>query len=169
MPFDFYCRYGLFTYSQSTGLDPFEVSNHFTELGAECIIGQEEHVDGGTHLHVFADWGRRRRFRSASFADVLNYHPNISPSRGTPAVGWDYATKDGNVVAGGLERPNGSSDGVLRKDATWHTIMDACTRDEFFALVRELAPSDLAKCFTSLTKYADWRYAAPELDLRRPD
>lgn len=40
--------------------------------------------------------------------------------------------------------------------------MDASTRDEFFALVRELCPADLAKCFSSISKYADYRYALSE-------
>lgn len=159
MSFDFHARYGLFTYAQSDGLDPWAVSNHFTELGAECIVAEEAHVDGGTHLHVFADWGRRRRYRRANTFDVDNFHPNIVASRGTPAAGWDYTTKDGNVVAGGLGRPSESCDGVLRKDAIWHTIMDACTREQFFELVRELAPADLAKSYPSLCRYADFRYA----------
>lgn len=168
MSFDFHARYGLFTYAQSNGLDPWSVSNHFTELGAECIVAEEEHVDGGTHLHVFADWGRRKRFRRANTFDVDNFHPNIVASRGTPAAGWDYTTKDGNVVAGGLARPSESCDGILRKDAIWHTIMDACTREQFFELVRELAPADLAKCYPSLCKYADFRYAPAELVYNGP-
>uniref|UniRef100_A0A8E7G270 Replication-associated protein n=1 Tax=Muscicapa latirostris Genomoviridae sp. TaxID=2814967 RepID=A0A8E7G270_9VIRU len=158
MPFDFHCRYGLFTYSQSSGVDHWSVLGHFTNLGAECIIAEEEHADGGTHLHVFADWGRRRRFRRADFADVDGFHPNISPSRGTPALGWDYATKDGNVVAGGLARPNDES-GIHSKSQIWDIILDASSREQFFELARELAPGDLAKSFSSLQKYADWRYA----------
>lgn len=160
MPFDFHCRYGLFTYAQSANLDHWAVLGHFTNLGAECIIAQEDHADGGTHLHVFADWGRRKRFRNQNFADVLGFHPNISPSRGTPAAGWDYATKDGNVIAGGLARPADPSS-VPKKDQIWDIILDATTREQFFTLARELAPSELAKSFSSLQKYADWRYAAP--------
>lgn len=162
MTFDFHARYGLFTYSQSTGLDHWAVLEHFTSLGAECIIGKEQHADGGTHLHVFADWGRRKRFRRVDFADVQDFHPNIEPSRGTPAIGYDYAIKDGEVVAGGLERPGGSETDIPRKEQIWSQILDATTRDSFFEMVRELAPSDLAKCFPSLSRYADWRYAIPE-------
>jgi len=161
MTFDFHCRYGLFTYSQCAGLDPWHVLDKFSEIGAECIIAREAHADGGTHLHVFADWGRRKRFRRHDFADVDSFHPNIVPSRGTPHLGWDYATKDGDIVAGGLERPGGSGDSLLRKDQIWDQIMDAVSREQFFELVRELAPADLAKSFPSLVKYADWRYAEP--------
>lgn len=105
MSFDFHARYGLFTYSQSGTLSEWEVLDKFVSLGAECIIAREQHADGGTHLHVFADWGKRRRFRRSDTWDVHDHHPNIVPSRGTPGTGWDYCTKDGEVVAGGLERP----------------------------------------------------------------
>lgn len=159
MPFDFHCRYGLFTYAQSEGLDHWKVLDKFTELGAECIIGKEQHADGGTHLHVFADWGRRRRFRQSRFADVEGWHPNVVRSHGTPAGGYDYATKDGDVVAGGLERPSEHDDSILSKDAKWHLIMASETREEFYAAIRELDPSSLAKSFGSISKYADYRYA----------
>jgi hypothetical protein len=162
MTFNFYARYGLFTYSQSTGLDHWSVLDHFSSIGAECIIGKEQHADGGTHLHVFADWGRRKRFRRVDFADVSGFHPNIEPSRGTPALGYDYAIKDGDIVAGGLERPGGPENNLPRKEQVWSQILDATTRDSFFEMVRELAPSDLAKCYPSLSRYADWRYAIPE-------
>jgi len=159
MPFDFHCRYGLFTYAQCADLDPWAVCNHFASLSAECIIGREEHADGGTHLHAFVDFGRRRRFRVVSFADVCDFHPNISKSRGTPEHGYDYAIKDGEVVAGGLERPKPVH--ILSKNAIWSQILDATSRDEFFQLVRELAPADLAKCFPALSRFADSEYATP--------
>jgi len=162
MTFDFYAKYGLFTYSQCGDLDPWEVVAKFTELGAECIIGRESHVDGGTHLHAFVDFNGRRRFRRADFADVSGSHPNISPSRRTPWDGYDYAIKDGDVVAGGLERPRRPGSDVCRKDEVWSTIISAETRDEFWARCRELAPADLARSFPSLSKFADWQYAEPD-------
>lgn len=162
MPFDFYARYGLFTYAQCAALSPWDVSDHFTKLGAECIIGREDHADGGTHLHAFVDFERRRRFRQPRFADVSGYHPNIVGSYGTPWDGYDYAIKDGEVVAGGLERPGRPGTSVRRSDEIWSTILAAETRENFWLLVRELAPADLAKCFTSLSKFADWQYADPE-------
>lgn len=105
-------RYVLLTYAQCGDLDPFEVCNHLASLNAECIIGRESHEDGGTHLHVFADFGTKFRSRNVRIFDVGGYHPNVSPSKGRPGEGWDYATKEGNIVAGGLERPgSGGSTG----------------------------------------------------------
>jgi len=162
--FDFYARYGLFTYSQCSTLCGQAVSDLFGELGAECIVAREHHADGGTHLHVFADFERRRRFRRANFADIQGYHPNIVSSYGTPWDGYDYCIKDGDVVAGGLARPDERrGDGLSQKDKHWHQIVAAHSREEFFELLRDLAPGDLARCFPSLSKFADWAYATPEL------
>lgn len=160
MSFDFHCKHALFTYAQCGSLDPWAVSDHFSALGAECIIGREAHADGGTHLHAFVSWERRFRSRRSTFADVLGCHPNISRSRGTPWDGYDYATKDGDVVAGGLERPERPADSVRGRDEAWSKIVAAETREKFWELVRELAPSDLAKSFPSLAKFCDWQYAS---------
>lgn len=159
MPFDFHCKHALFTYSQCGGLDPWSVSDHFSSLGAECIIGRETHADGGTHLHAFVSWERRFRSRKPTFADVSGQHPNISRSRGSPWDGYDYAIKDGDVVAGGLEQPERPGDPVRGRDAAWSKIVAAENREEFWELVRELAPADLAKSFPALAKFADWQYA----------
>nr|QCC72754.1 rep protein [Circovirus sp.] len=137
--FTFHARYGLFTYAQCGTLDPIDVSNHFTSLGAECIVAREDHADGGTHLHVFADFERKRRFRRVDIFDVGSQHPNIVPSRGNPGQGWDYATKDGQIVAGGLERPTNGNDepNVVRKDAIMAEIcaMDRCKSPDATASV----------------------------------
>jgi len=149
-------RYALITYAQCGSLDPFAVVNHFANHHAECIVGRELHADGGVHLHVFVDFGRKFRSRSATIFDVEGFHPNISPSLGNPGRGWDYATKDGDIVAGGLERP-GDNDSNERQDI-WAQIIMAPTRDEFFDLVRRHQPRTLATSFVSLEKYADWHY-----------
>ena len=133
MSFYFNAKYGLFTYAQCGDLDPFDVVCLFSELGAECIIGREEHQDGGTHLHAFAAWEKKFRSRRTDIFDVGGFHPNVVPSRGTPEGGYDYATKDGDIVGGGLERPNGSK--VPCTSDAWATIINAESRDEFWRLV----------------------------------
>lgn len=158
--FTFHSRYGLITYAQCDGLDPSDVCNHFTSLGAECIIAREDHADGGTHLHVFADFERKRRFRRADIFDVRGYHPNIEPSRGNPGCGWDYATKDGDIVAGGLERPSNGANGsaVHRKDNIMADLVAIEDVDEFWKAVQDLAPGLLLRNFPSLNSYASWRF-----------
>jgi len=156
MSFNFNARYALLTYSQCGELDGWAVSNHFTELRAECIVAREAHSDGGSHLHAFVDFGRKFRSRRADVFDVGGYHPNISPTHTTPQAGFDYACKDGDIVAGGLERPSGSN---RDKSANpWPDIVASESREEFYAALLALAPRSLCTSFPALEKYADWKY-----------
>jgi len=164
MPRPFYVnsRYVLLTYSQSDGLDPFAIVTLLGELGAECIVAREDHTDGGTHLHAFVDFGRKFRVRAHDVFDVGTHHPNIVPSRGNPGAGWDYATKDGDIVGGGLERPE-SGNSMDRDGDIWTEIVASENRDEFYELLMRLAPKNLVLSFGQISKYADWRFA------KRPD
>lgn len=157
MTFYFSARYVLLTFAQSDSLSEWAVLDHITSLGAECIIGREDHADGGTHLHVFCDFGRKKQSRRSTFFDVDGRHPNIVPSRGSPELGFDYAIKDGNVVAGGLDRPGGVR--VPTHADKWGQIVDAASREEFFALLRELDPKTLVTRWAEVNRYADHAYA----------
>lgn len=151
-------KYLLLTYSQCDGLDEWSVSDMLSELGAECIIARENHVDGGTHLHAFVDFNRKFRSRNVRVFDVGGFHPNISPSRGTPEKGYDYAIKDGDVVAGGLARPaprGGMHVGAHRVSAVAHLCED---RQEFLELYDEMERGDLIGKFSNISAYADWRF-----------
>lgn len=156
MPFKFEARYGLLTYAQCGTLDPWRVVNHLGDLGAECIVGLEDHVDGGLHLHAFFMFERKFGTRNERVFDVDGKHPNIVRGYGTPEKGWDYATKDGNVVGGGLARP--SRDRVSKAGEVWSELVLAEDRETFFELCKELAPRALLCSFPSLRCYADWRY-----------
>lgn len=167
--FSFHARYALLTYSQCGDLDPFAIVDRFSSLEAECIVAREDHCDGGTHLHVFADFGKKRRFRSADVFDVQTRHPNISPSRGTPEIGWDYCTKDGCIVAGGLGRPGPGDTGQTgQKDAKMAILVGIDDEPSFWESVRELAPGLLLRSFPSLQSYAKWRFAAVAEEYEHP-
>ena len=151
-------RYFLLTYAQCGSLDPWDVNNHLASLGAECIIGREEHADGGTHLHAFVDFGHKFRSRRGSIFDVGGRHPNIEPSKKSPRGGYDYATKNGDIVAGGLERPG--PDGASENGSKWSQIVSAPDELSFWEHVERLDPRALATNFSNLRKFADWRYKA---------
>jgi len=155
--FTFSARYVLLTYSQCGDLSEWAVLDHISALGAECIIGREDHADGGTHLHVFCDFGRKKQSRRSDFFDVGGRHPNIEASRGRPEFGYDYAIKDGNVVAGGLPRPGTS--GLPPTENKWSTIVEAESREQFFDLLRQLDPKTLVTKWSELNRYADATYA----------
>lgn len=158
MPFHCNARYFLITYAQCGDLSEWTVLDHFTSLGAECIIGREHHADLGIHLHVFIDFGRKFRSRKVDIFDVDGRHPNIVPSRGTPEKGYDYAIKDGDVVAGGLGRPDGPS-GSGKAFDIWSAITGATDRGEFWELCEQLDPKSMCCSFGQLQKFADWKFA----------
>lgn len=162
MTFRFAAKYGLLTYAQCGNLDPWAVNDHLGRLGAECIIGREDHEDGGVHLHAFFMFERRFESRNVRVFDVAGRHPNVVAGYSTPEKGWAYATKDGDVVAGGLEQPIGRA-GLSEAGSKWARVILAESREEFFALVAELDPRALCCSFGSLRAYADWRYR-PTLD-----
>lgn len=160
MPFYFNARYALVTYAQCDDLDGFRVMDHFSGLGAECIIAREVHADAGLHLHCFVDFGRKFRSRGTDIFDVDGRHPNILPSYGTPWGGYDYAIKDGDVICGGLERPEEPRAKRVTKDwAAWTEITNARDREHFWELVHHLDPKAAACNHGQLAKYADWRFA----------
>uniref|UniRef100_A0A8E7G297 Replication-associated protein n=1 Tax=Ficedula parva Genomoviridae sp. TaxID=2814952 RepID=A0A8E7G297_9VIRU len=160
MSFTVNSKYVLLTYAQCGDLDGFTVMDRISSLGGECIVARESHEDGGVHLHVFCDFGRKFRSRKADVFDVDGVHPNIVASRGTPEKGYDYTIKDGDVICGGLARPEGKSGGgdgsVVSR---WTEITGAGSREEFWELVHRLDPKSAACSFTSLSKYADWKFA----------
>lgn len=156
MSFLFKAKYGLLTYAQCGDLDPWAVSNHLSSLGAECIVGREDHEDGGVHLHCFFMFEGQFRSRNVRVFDVGGCHPNIVRGYGTPEKGWDYATKDGDVCAGGLERPSGKSHSG--GSSAWSRIVMAESREEFFDLVEKLDPRSLCIHFGQLRTFADWRF-----------
>uniref|UniRef100_A0A8A4XC99 Replication-associated protein n=1 Tax=Phoenicurus auroreus Genomoviridae sp. TaxID=2814988 RepID=A0A8A4XC99_9VIRU len=162
-------RYFLVTYPQCGDLCGFAVMERFSSLGAECIVAREHHEDGGFHLHCFADFGRKFRSRATDIFDVLGHHPNIEPSKGTPEKGYDYAIKDGDVIAGGLERPIGTSrTGGRTTLDKWTEITSAPDRDSFWELCHELDPKSTACSFGQLSKYADWKYADKPANYESP-
>ncbi|AMH87663.1 replication-associated protein [Pacific flying fox faeces associated gemycircularvirus-1] len=160
-------RYVLLTYSQGGELDPWVVHDLIVGYPAECIIGREDHADGGTHLHAFVDFGRRVNIRDPRRFDVEGFHPNIQPCGRTPQKMLDYAIKDGDVVAGGLDPTIDSA--VQGSGDVWSRIANAPTVDEFWDLARELAPRALLCNHQSLRAYAEWHYRPEAVAYQHPD
>ena len=117
-------------------LDPWRVLDHFTKMGAECIIGRESHHDGGTHLHVFFQFEEKRRLSGVHIFDVDGYHPNVVPGYSNPRKGWEYATKDGDIVCGGLGCPSDGSDIEGKTDSKWAVIVASPDADTFGRMLK---------------------------------
>lgn len=163
-------RYALLTYAQCGDLDPWKIVSLFAGLRAECIIGRENHQDEGVHLHVFVDFGRVFRSRRTRAFDVEGRHPNVQHVGRTPWVAYDYAIKEGDVVAGGAERPvEGCGAGVSVPGDEWAQIAAADSREEFYRLLHELAPRSLITCYTSIRAFAEWKYRVDPEPYTSPD
>uniref|UniRef100_A0A8E7G1S7 Replication-associated protein n=1 Tax=Prunella montanella Genomoviridae sp. TaxID=2814991 RepID=A0A8E7G1S7_9VIRU len=162
MTFILNARYFLVTYPQCDGLDEWAVNDHFGSLGAECIVAREDHADGGTHLHVFCDFGRKFRSRRADIFDVDGFHPNIERSKKNPRKGAAYACKDGDIVAGGLAIPQLPTRLVSAAQDPGSTLVCAESQREFFDVAEDICPWDLITKFGSFYAFARWRW--PELD-----
>lgn len=166
MTFKFEAKYGLLTYSQAADLDPFEIVLRLSSLGAECIVGREKHQDGGTHYHAFFMFERKFASRNSRVFDVGGCHPNIVRGYGTPECGWDYATKDGDICAGGLDRPSGISSSQTENKWAW--IITASNREEFFERIASGDPRSLCTNFGNLQRYADWKYRPEPIEYEHP-
>lgn len=154
--FTFKGNHVLLTYAQSPDLVAEEVDSLIGRLGGKCIIGRENHADGGIHFHCFVQFEHEFTTTDARVFDVGGRHPNVRKMYRTPEKGYDYAIKDGDVVGGSLERPCGSSLG--KSGDKWLEIIAAETREEFFEAAARLDPKSLCCSFVSLSKYADWKY-----------
>lgn len=78
---------------------------------------------------------RRFESRNVRVFDVAGRHPNVVAGYSTPEKGWAYATKDGDVVAGGLEQPIGRA-GLSEAGSKWARVILAESREEFLLLSR---------------------------------
>lgn len=168
MTFRFAARYGLLTYSQSPGLDPFRIVELLSKLGAECIVGRELHEDGGTHYHAFFMFNSEFRTRNPRVFDIDEYHPNILRGRKTPEQMFDYATKDGEIVAGGLERPQPRPSATADSDSFWRDVFAAETREETLRVARESNVGLFGRYFFQVRAIAESKAVQNPLDYVSP-
>ena len=80
---------------------------------------------------------------------------------------YDYAIKDGDVVAGGLERPAGS--GLASNGDVWPEIINAKDESEFWSLCESLAPRALVTQFTQLRAFAAWKFPPIRVPYETPE
>lgn len=187
-------KYLLLTYPQVEQIErdgvhgselPWRLLDLCSSLGAECIVGREQHTDGGIHYHAFVDFGGETfSTRNQRKFDIGPWHPNILRVGRTPWDAYDYAIKDGDIICGGAQRPDeshGLLDGSSAQPARlggsksgsgngmdWEYITAASTREEFFLRCGERAPKSLVCSFVGIVKYADWKYRTIPDDYTHP-
>jgi len=157
--FRFAGQRAMLTYSQvPDGWDVTPLRDALEQLGATYRIGRELHQDGGVHYHAYVDFGRRFETEDKRRFDIAGHHPNILCVRRTFMYAYDYAGKDGDIVFCTAERPAAPKSKRSREE-DWALIRSAPTRDEFFEKGYELATRDFILFGSSVTAYADSRYA----------
>lgn len=165
-------RYLLLTYSQVGPEFGWQQLGRFLrDLGAFVRIGRELHEDGGTHYHVFCDFETPFSTRDPRKFDFEGAHPNIEAVRRTPRKAWEYAGKDGDVCMDdpSAEPPESGGGTKRKRDDVWSEITNATNRDEFFALGQALAPRDFVCAFSSISKYADWKFRPEPVPYTNPE
>lgn len=166
-------KFLLLTYSQVPVLVqqelPMRIVLLASERGAECLVGREQHEDGGIHYHAFIDFGGRRySTRDPRSWDLEGIHPNIEKGGRTPWKIYDYVGKEGDIVAGGATRPEQTGRDRGDQQDDWIYICSATTKDEFYSRVGERRPKDLVCSFGNIAKYADWAYRSLPVEYQNP-
>jgi len=164
--FRFTAKYALLTYSQVGDLDPALIVNLLHTTGAKLILGRESHADGGTHFHAFVHFDRRPNFKRADCFDVEGFHPNISVTKGKPSAGYDYATKDGDVVHADFDRPETTKE---QHNAKYVAIIESTSEEEFWKNAEEHDPGLVLKSFISLAAFAKKRYPGEAPTYQTPE
>lgn len=120
----------------------------------EYCIAKELHSDGHPHLHAFLKLESKIHKRSADFADVDGYHPNITAPRSVKAV-ITYVQKDEDYLA---------SEGInelLNKKSYGQLIGEATSTGEFLASVEKYFPRDMVLNYERIKVYAENKFAEP--------
>lgn len=89
-----------FTYSQCEDLTKEELLKFFESLGVltSYVIAEENHQDGGRHLHAHIEWANAIDTTDPKYFDFKGFHPNIiAPKKGNY---WrNYCMKQGNYIS----------------------------------------------------------------------
>lgn len=154
------------TYAQYNG-DPIrsvsDIQSSLAILGvSHCLVGHEFHQDGGHHYHVVCRWEDGYATRDPRVFDVDGHHPNYQCVRGRDHIKRvvEYCTKDGDFYGDPdefLDIPKGPG-----RDEIWSSIIGAGNIDEFWRLVRELAPYEYVTGYDRLSSYASAHYGRAE-------
>jgi len=164
--FRFNAKCALLTYSQVGSLDGLHIVRLLHGLGAKLVLGREAHEDGGTHFHAFIRFDKRPNFKRANCFDVEGFHPNISVTKGSPRAGYDYATKDGDIIHQDFERPESAKD---KRAENYSTILNSADEEEFWRNAKELEQGLVLKSYISIRAYARDTYAAKEDSYTTPE
>lgn len=149
------CRRVFLTYSQvPDGWNPQSLLDRLEELGAKYRIGRELHQDGGVHYHAYVDFVNKRDFGRADYFDIDGHHPNIRSIWKTPEYVFDYAGKDGDIVACTTERPDPIKGASARQEA-WGPVHSLERSEEVYEAISKIDPRAAILSFPAISQFMD--------------
>lgn len=109
------------------------------------LVAQEQHNDGGNHLHLAVSFAKRRDLRNPRCWDIRTFHPNIQSSRNFDD--WiEYILKEDSQVLQWGTNPHRNY---------WREAVAAPNREEFMSLLQHGAPRDFILHQDKLAAFAD--------------
>lgn len=110
------------------------------------IVADEQHEDGGRHVHVFLELNQRCSISSPNFLDVFGNHGNYQTCRSPKAVA-EYCTKEGDFISDFFKTKKG-----------WGDVLGAENKEEFYRLAAEVDPRGFVYNQRQIDYFADKRF-----------
>lgn len=107
------------------------------------IVAEEEHADGGRHIHVYLKLEKKINCRETNFFDIDSHHGNYQGARSGRAV-EEYCSKDGNFITNYYTRKIKIAD-----------CLSVDTKEDFFDTFKSADPRNFILKQRELEYYAD--------------
>jgi len=125
------------------------------------LVAQEQHKDGGQHIHAYLRFGGKIRIRGERFFDVQNHHPNIQGCRSANAV-LSYCKKDESYIS---EQFDGTGwvpwDQVIKRTFS-DALQESSSYEEFMAICAIASPRDYVISYDRIDSFARRRFEKVE-------
>jgi len=141
------------TYSQANNITKEELFNCLkTFLPEHLIVAQEEHQDGGRHFHVSISFSTRKNITNSRFFDCNGAHANIQATR--CLRDWLAYLKKEDAEPMEFGEPS------LKKRG-WSDALGAESKEDFFDILKEVAPRDWVLQQDRIQGFARGKYTKP--------
>lgn len=132
-----------------------DILQHLRELLADhvppyqildYIVAEEQHQDGGRHIHVYIKLDRKCSIARPDFLDLWGVHGNYQGCRSAKAV-KEYCTKENSYISNCYEKKTSFGD-----------VLEAQSKEEFYRLAAQADPRGFVYNQRQLDYYADKRF-----------
>jgi len=128
-----------------------EIVGKLIRFETDIRVAQEDHDDGGKHLHVFIHSNTKIQTRDARYFDFNGHHPNVQTARSPSAV-LDYVSKGGNFF------DHGDPQQHANKKKSWKDVLKAPNRLAFLEMAQSVSPRDYVLQHERILAFGDKHY-----------